>query len=241
MSELKFHFESNQVRAHVDEFGDPWWVVADICRALGISNHRDAASRLPDEWRGVGKTDTPSGMQEMVTCNEPGLYQLIFRSNKPEAERFRQWVFEDVLPSIRATGSYVAVEAESHVKVDQPVLEVETRFPSGRVEIVRYATHPTPRYRARSAPTEADRHSTADVEVLRGRFDKALKRAMSARAREMRASSDEFGALIAGVNLRLKNAVGRPREEWNASDFELALDYLSVNYDFDVQLQLPAA
>jgi prophage antirepressor-like protein len=46
------------------------------------------------------------GERQMLTVTEPGLYELIFRSDKPAAQRFRVWIFEKVLPSIRRTGSY---------------------------------------------------------------------------------------------------------------------------------------
>jgi hypothetical protein len=49
---------------------------------------------------------TPGGPQQVLTVTEPGLYELIFRSDKPAAQRFRVWIFEEVLPSIRRTGSY---------------------------------------------------------------------------------------------------------------------------------------
>lgn len=50
--------------------------------------------------------NTLGGQQQMLTVTEPGLYELIFRSDKPAAQRFRVWMFEEVLPSIRRTGSY---------------------------------------------------------------------------------------------------------------------------------------
>jgi prophage antirepressor-like protein len=52
--------------------------------------------------------DTPGGLQEMSAINEAGVYKLVFRSNKPEAEKFSDWVAEEVLPTIRNTGGYVA-------------------------------------------------------------------------------------------------------------------------------------
>lgn len=86
--------------------GEPWFVANDVCNILGIVNSRDALSRLEDDEKGVGITDTLGGKQEMNIVNESGLYNLIFQSRKPEAKKFRKWVTSEVLPSIRKTGKY---------------------------------------------------------------------------------------------------------------------------------------
>ncbi|WP_368124796.1 Bro-N domain-containing protein [Bacteroides cellulosilyticus] len=86
---------------------ESWFVGKDVCNALGFANHKDALSRLDsDERDGVGITDPMGRSQEVTVINESGLYHLIFQSRKPEARAFRKWVTNDVLPSIRRTGSY---------------------------------------------------------------------------------------------------------------------------------------
>ncbi len=86
---------------------ESWFVGKDVCNALGFANHKDALSRLDsDERDGVGITDPMGRNQEVTVINESGLYHLIFQSRKPEARAFRKWVTNDVLPSIRRTGSY---------------------------------------------------------------------------------------------------------------------------------------
>ena len=104
--------EFGEVRVIMKD-GEPHFVAADVCRALEISNVSDALSRLDDDEKslafipamGIGLTDTHGG-QEMLVVNEPGLYRLIFASRKPEAKKFQRWVYHEVLPSIRKTGSY---------------------------------------------------------------------------------------------------------------------------------------
>lgn len=100
-----FQFESSSVRTTIRD-GDPWWVAPDVCGALGINNSRQAVSRLDDDEKGVISSDTLGGNQELTIVNESGLYNLIFRSRKPEAKRFRKWVTSEVLPAIRKTGRY---------------------------------------------------------------------------------------------------------------------------------------
>lgn len=72
-----------QIRT-VTKNGQPWFVAADVCRALEISNSRDALTRLDEDEKGVASIDTRGGMQEMATVNEPGLYTLVLGSRKPE-------------------------------------------------------------------------------------------------------------------------------------------------------------
>jgi prophage antirepressor-like protein len=102
-----FDYNENLVRV-VDKDGEIWWVLKDICNVLEIANHRDAASRLDDDEKGVGFTDSLGGKQELTVINEPGLYKLIFRSNKPEAKVFTRWVTHEVLPAIRRAGGHFA-------------------------------------------------------------------------------------------------------------------------------------
>jgi prophage antirepressor-like protein len=102
-----FTFENRAVRTAMDN-GKPWFVAKDVCEAMGLDNHREAIANFPADEKGVISTDTLGGRQYLITVNEPGLYRLIFRSRKAEAEKFKTWVFNEVLPQIRSTGVYTA-------------------------------------------------------------------------------------------------------------------------------------
>ena len=92
MNELQiFNYNGNEVRT-IQKDGEPWWVLKDVCGILGISKYRDTASRLDEDERGSVRVDTPGGEQEMTVVNESGLYNVILRSDKPEAKPFRKWV-----------------------------------------------------------------------------------------------------------------------------------------------------
>lgn len=86
---------------------DPWFCLIDVCGVLEIKNNRRVAAEMLDE-KGVRKTytHTQGSDQEVIFINEPNLYRVIFRSNKPEARTFQDWVFNEVLPAIRKTGRY---------------------------------------------------------------------------------------------------------------------------------------
>ena len=106
-----FAFNGQAVRV-VDHDGQPWFASADVCDLLEIRNSRQAVARLDDDEKGVTTIDTAGGQQTLGIVSESGLYRLIFKSRKPQARAFRRWVTTEVLPSIRKTGSYKAVEAE---------------------------------------------------------------------------------------------------------------------------------
>jgi prophage antirepressor-like protein len=103
-------FEGMKVRiAKID--GEPWFIAKDVCEALEISDHSVALRRLDDDEKGECLTPTPGGKQVMRTVCESGFYKLIARSRKAStpnsfAHRFSNWVFREVIPSIRKTGAY---------------------------------------------------------------------------------------------------------------------------------------
>lgn len=97
---------------------EPWFVAADVCKALEIWNSRQALTRLDDDEKGVISTDTPGGKQEMATVSEPGLYSLVLGSRKPEARQFKRWITHDVIPAIRSHGGYLTPELTEQVLSD---------------------------------------------------------------------------------------------------------------------------
>ena len=107
MSELKtFNFEELPVRTlTVDK--EPYFVGKDVARILGYKRTADAIrDHVELEDKGVGKIQTPGGMQNVTIINESGLYSLIFSSKLESAKRFKRWVTSEVLPAIRKHGLY---------------------------------------------------------------------------------------------------------------------------------------
>lgn len=104
-----FEFEGNQVRVVKDAKGNPWWVAKDLCDVLGHTNSSMALQRLDDDEKGIKKVYTPGGLQQMQVVNEPGMWELIIRSNKPQAKPFRRFIAHEVLPAIIKTGCTVMV------------------------------------------------------------------------------------------------------------------------------------
>lgn len=115
MNELMIFDEPRfgEIRATVEN-GEPWFVAADVCRALGLGDAGKAASRLDDDELTRIKIGSGGQRREVIAVNEPGLYSLVLGSRKPEAKAFKRWVTHDVLPAIRRQGAYALPLAESN-------------------------------------------------------------------------------------------------------------------------------
>ena len=101
--------EFGKIRTVIKD-GEPWFVLADICKILEISNSRMVAGRLDAEELMSVKLTSGGQRREMTAVSESGLYAVILRSDKPQAKPFRKWVTTEILPTIRRTGGYVANE-----------------------------------------------------------------------------------------------------------------------------------
>ena len=95
--------------------GDPWFIAADVCKALDINNPTVAINRLDDDER----SKLNLGRQgETNIVNEPGLYSLVLGSRKPEAKAFKRWITHDVIPSIRKHGAYATEATIDNILAD---------------------------------------------------------------------------------------------------------------------------
>lgn len=87
--------------------GEPWFVAADVCKALELGNPSMTVERLDADEKGISSIDTLGGKQRMAIINEPGLYSLVLSSRKPEAKAFKRWITHEVIPAIRKYGGYM--------------------------------------------------------------------------------------------------------------------------------------
>lgn len=113
-----FNFNNSQVRVQLLN-NQPVFCLKDVALILNVSNAK--VSRFNISSKGVHKMYLPtkSGNQEITFIDEPNLYRVIFRSNKKEAVEFQNWVFDEVLPTIRKTGSYlltISIEQQQLIK-----------------------------------------------------------------------------------------------------------------------------
>lgn len=123
---VPYNFEGAAIRA-LEIDGEPWFVGKDVAEALGYS---DPTTAIRSHCKGVQKLhplQTGGGVQEVRILSEPDVLRLIVSSTLPAAERFERWVFEEVLPSIRKTGSYSARPAATPLKL---TTEAAKAFPA---------------------------------------------------------------------------------------------------------------
>lgn len=108
MQEVKlFEFESSDVRTLIRSEDDVWFCLKDVCDILELGNVSQVRTRLKED--GVISNEVIDALgrtQQAIFINEKNLYRVIFQSRKPQATRFQDWVFDDVLPSIRKYIAY---------------------------------------------------------------------------------------------------------------------------------------
>ena len=122
-----WNYESSEIRT-VQVNGEPWFVLADVCKVLELSSPHKVAERLDGDEKGRNQIPTLGGVQEMAVVNESGLYAVILRSDKPQAKPFRKWVTSEVLPSIRKHGSYSVQSQFADLSPQlQVLIQMETR------------------------------------------------------------------------------------------------------------------
>lgn len=132
MSLITFDYNTNVIRTQVTDEGEPLFCLADICKVLDSSQPNKVAEAVREEFGCpeqssehseqssdcliIMPTDTGYGIKDMAYITEPQLYFVLMRSRSDKAKPFRQWVVNDVLPSIRKTGKYEAPKPEPIVK-----------------------------------------------------------------------------------------------------------------------------
>jgi prophage antirepressor-like protein len=135
MNELTvFDYNNSKVRT-VMVNGEPWFVLKDVCDILEIGNAADVSRRLDNDEKGVDSIDTLGGKQKITIISESGLYKVILRSDKPEANRLMRFVTHEVLPSIRKHGGYLT-EATTEKLIANPdlIIELATALKNERSE-----------------------------------------------------------------------------------------------------------
>ncbi|OMG45664.1 phage antirepressor Ant, partial [Paenibacillus macerans] len=116
-----FNFHGQQIRT-IDKDGQPWFVLKDVCEALGDLAHRVVRQRLGDDVCSTYPISDSIGRQQDTTIiSEDGLYDVILESRKPEARAFRKWVTGEVLPTIRQHGAYMTPS-----KIEEVLLNPDT-------------------------------------------------------------------------------------------------------------------
>ena len=215
---LPFHYEGAQIRVLTDSQGAPWFIAADLCSCLGIRNPSDALSRLDDDEKGLGSTETLKGQQSLATVNESGLYALVLSSRKPEAKRFKRWITHEVLPAIRLTGSYAVPNLAS----TQPALPANKQDSVNALLLIGQAIAQVPGVKAGIAMaatlTCIQENTGLSVETLRRTLPATEEPICSLNAtqlgRKLGMAARVMNQHLAACGLQLRNA----RDEWELTE-----------------------
>lgn len=107
-----YNFHDSDIRVEQNDKGEVLFCLADVCKSLNLQNPTHAVDQIKKEFElptlNVASFDTGYGVKEFTMITEPQLYFVMMRSNSKVAREFRQWICNEVLPSIRAQGAYVA-------------------------------------------------------------------------------------------------------------------------------------
>ncbi|HNB72806.1 MAG TPA: BRO family protein [Acidobacteriota bacterium] len=109
MSDLTFYYFGKVEVRTIRENGKVWFVAADVAEILGVTRNRivQILKNIKDTAKGVRRIYTPGSEQNVVVISEEGVYQVLMASTRPNAEKFKKWLAEEVLPQIRKTGRYI--------------------------------------------------------------------------------------------------------------------------------------
>ena len=114
---ISYNFHDSNIRVIKNDNGDYLFCLADVCKSLNLLNPTHTANQIKDEFKlptlNVASFDTGYGVKECTMITEPQLYFVMMRSNSKIAREFRQWICNEVLPSIRQTGTYSEKKAIS--------------------------------------------------------------------------------------------------------------------------------
>lgn len=100
-----FNYSGHDIRTQLID-GEPWFVLADLCKVLGLTTPARVVDRLDEAGVSQAHISSSGQFRQMTIVNESGMYEVIIRSDKQEAKAFRRWLTSEVIPQIRKTGSY---------------------------------------------------------------------------------------------------------------------------------------
>lgn len=114
---LTYNFHDSNIRVVQSDKGEVLFCLADVCTSLNLSQSNKTANQIKEEFGGTELNSAPlktkGGVQQCTMITEPQLYFVMMRSNSKIAREFRQWICNEVLPSIRAHGAYVGNEIKN--------------------------------------------------------------------------------------------------------------------------------
>ena len=214
MNQLQnFNFSGQDVRI-ITINDEPWFVGKDVADILGYSNSRKALSdHVDDEDKGVTKSDTLGGNQNLTIINESGLYSLILKSKKPEAKQFKRWVTSEVLPTIRKHGAYNAKVPTTQRELVQLALSANEET-NQRIDVIENKIH----------DIEENKLITTED---KGTIDSHVRKKVYQICKDLRLSQEAKSMLFKDLGSSIKQLFNVPnRGRIKDKDFMSALEFV---------------
>lgn len=161
--------------------GEPWFVAADVCRALELGQVTNAIRRLDaDEKALISIKGISRGNDQVSVVNEPGLYALVLGSRKPEAKAFKRWITHEVVPVIRKHGGYLTPEA-----IEKAITSPDF--------LIRLATTLKEEQEKNKELTQENAHLTDTIEMMRPDYEYAQSILATAKGSTITTVGDTYG------------------------------------------------
>lgn len=157
--------------------GEPWFVAADVCRVLELSNPTVSVGRLDDDERAKFNLGRQG---EGTIVSEPGLYALVLGSRKPEAKAFKRWITHEVIPAIRKHGGYLTPEA-----IEKAITSPDF--------LIRLATTLKEEQEKNKELTQENAHLADTIEMMRPDYEYAQSILATAKGSTITTVGDTYG------------------------------------------------
>lgn len=219
--------ELGEVRT-IEENGEPWFVLKDVCEVFGEQNYRRVSQRLEEYEKGVSQIATPGGMQSMTLVNESGLYSTLFymqpekargvseeyiEKRKTQLKKFKHWVTHDVLPSIRKHGGYLTPQKVDEILSDpDTIIKLATNLKEEKQKRLE-AEKKILEYKPKVA--FADAITSSKTSCLIGELAKLIKQAMERKGIKVSIGQNRFFEW-----LREKGFLGKSHGYYNIANQE---------------------
>ncbi|TYC49645.1 phage antirepressor [Weissella muntiaci] len=130
-----FNFQQNTIRTVLID-GELYFVGKDVVESIGYANTTDALRvHVKEKYKRGSRITTPSGKQEMVVISQSGVFQLLGESHLPLADKFQDWLYEEVLPSINKHGAYLTdAKVEEVLSDPDTIIRLATQVKQERAE-----------------------------------------------------------------------------------------------------------
>lgn len=189
---IPFTYQDQPVRV-IDVDGQPWFVLADLCRVLDIANPRDTAQRVPPESVGTADVLDARGVSHPTNIvDEPGMYEVVFLSRKHSALAFRRWITTEVLPSIRKTGGYGTPQLSGPELMARALIEAQRTLRDAELRALK-ATQEVRQLAPKAGAWDSFLTSTGDYSVNEAAKILTRDRLVHTGEKRLRALLEEWG------------------------------------------------